>query len=58
MSNDKVFQQDLNDQANPQGTVFIIHLLFDEKCALPVKETMQSIMDKHLGEAYCFAYEC
>lgn len=57
MSNDKVFQQDLKDQANPQGTVFIIHLLFDEKCVLPDKETMQSIMDKHLGEAYCFAYD-
>ena len=57
MSNDKVFQQDLNNQANPPGTVFIVHLLFDEKCALPDKETMQSIMDKHLGEAYCFAYD-
>ena len=57
MSNDKVFQQDLNNQANPPGTVFIMHLLFDEKCVLPDKETMQSIMEKHLGEAYCFAYD-
>lgn len=57
MSNDKVFQQDLKNQANPPGTVFIMHILFNERCNLPEKETMQSIMEKHLGETYCFSYD-
>ena len=57
MSNDKVFQQDLKNQANPPGTVFIMHILFHERCNLPEKETMQSIMEKHLGETYCFSYD-
>jgi len=57
MSNDKVFQQDLKNQANPPGTVFIMHILFTERCNLPEKETMQSIMEKHLGETYCFSYD-
>ena len=57
MSNDKVFQQDLKNQVNPPGTVFIMHILFNERCNLPEKETMQSIMEKHLGETYCFSYD-
>ena len=57
MSNDKVFQQDLKNQANPPGTVFIMHILFNERRNLPEKETMQSIMEKHLGETYCFSYD-
>ena len=57
MSNDKVFQQDLKNQENPPGTVFIMHILFNERCNLPEKETMQSIMEKHLGETYCFSYD-
>lgn len=57
MSNEKVFQQDINNQGNPSGAVFIIHLLFDERCNLPDKEKIQRIMEKHLGETNCFAYD-
>lgn len=57
MGNDNVLKQDLKNRANPPGIVFIMHLLFEEKCNLPDKELIQSVMEKHLGEVYCFSYD-
>lgn len=55
--NDKVFNQDLNDTANHPGMIFMIHLLMDEKCGMPDKQTMQNVMNKHLGEIDCFCHD-
>lgn len=52
----KPFQQDLSKKEQP-GSVFIIHLLMKEKCAMPSRERMMSVMEKHLGEVECFGYD-
>ena len=53
---DDVLQQDLKGKEVQPGMVFLIHLLMEEKCELPDKETMCEIMNKHLGETDCYAY--
>lgn len=52
----KSLNQDLSQKEQP-GSVFIIHLLMKEKCAMPHKEKMLSVMEKHLGETACFCYD-
>ena len=54
---DKVLQQDLNQKDNHPGMVLAIHLLMEEKCELPDKEHINSIMSKHLGEIDFFTGE-
>ena len=46
---DKVLEQNLEEKARP-GAVFVMQLLFEEPCQMPEKETMLSIMEKHLTE--------
>ena len=53
---DNVLQQDLKNKENHPGMVFLIHLLMEEKCEMPDKETMCAIMNKHLGDIDCYAY--
>lgn len=55
---DTKLKQDLSEAQAMQavGAVFIMHLLFEEKCEMPDKELMCSIMDKHVGENDCFGY--
>lgn len=59
MSEDKVFQQDLNGE-NESSSVFVMQLLMKEKCSMPEKEYMTSVMEKHLGTVENFSYsrEC
>lgn len=45
-----------NSLVQQMGTVFIMHLLFEEKCDMPAKELMCGSMDKHVGENECFGY--
>lgn len=51
-----VMQQDLDEKATP-GAIFMMQLLFEHPCSLPEKETMNSIMQKHVGEVDNFAYD-
>ena len=52
----KELKQDLNGTEQHPGMVFIMFLLMEEKCDMPDKNYMQSIMNKHLGETDCFAH--
>lgn len=51
-----VLQQDLSENVHP-GAVFTIQLLMREKCSMPEKEEMTSIMNRHLGDAECFCHD-
>jgi len=51
----KILEQDLTQKERP-GSIFVIHLLMKEKCEMPSKQTMTSIMEKHLGKVECFCY--
>ncbi|WP_405354238.1 DUF4261 domain-containing protein [Ruminococcus sp.] len=53
---EKIFQQNLNEKAPNPGTVFFVHLLFEEKCEMPQQSVMNEIMKKHLGKVDCFSY--
>lgn len=52
---EKVLQQDLS-QKEPDGNVFVIHLLMQDKCPVPEKQDVISIMEKHLGDIDCYSY--
>ena len=52
---ENVLQQDLNQKDNHPGMVLAIHLLMEEKCEIPDKEHINSIMEKHLGEIDFFS---
>ncbi len=54
----EVLQQDLNENDYfRQGAVFVMHLLMEEKCPMPDKETAIEVMRKHLGDIDCYAYD-
>lgn len=53
---ERVFQQDLNSDAEKPGMIFFIRLLMEEKCEMPDKQLMSEIMNKHLGDTDCFSY--
>lgn len=53
---EEVLQQDLNEKIRP-GAIFMMQLLFEEPCAMPEKESMLSIMEKHLGNLDNFSYD-
>lgn len=48
----KILQQDLSekDWRSRPGGLFMVQLLMREPCAMPDKEQMVSVMEKHLGE--------
>lgn len=54
---EKVFQQDLSNSEEKQGTVFVIYLLMEQMCEMPDKQFMSEVMTKHLGESECFCYD-
>ncbi len=56
MKNNNELKQDLNNEATAGGP-FIIHLLFDKPCSMPQRDTMNSIMQKHLGDVDNFSYD-
>ena len=41
----------------PMGSVFVIHLLMEEPCAMPDKDFVLSVMNKHLGDVESFTYD-
>jgi hypothetical protein len=51
-----ILQQDLNENVRP-GAIFVMQLLFEAPCAMPEKDTMNAIMEKHLGEVDNFSYD-
>ena len=58
MSN-QVFQQNLDDKKGHQpGGPYLIQMLFKEPVEMPDKEKMTAVMEKHIGSAECFCYEC
>ena len=57
MSN-QVFQQNLGDKKGPQpGGPYLIQMLFKEPVPMPDKETMTTVMEKHIGSVECFCYD-
>ncbi len=56
MKNDNQLKQDLNQEAIAGGP-FIIQLLFDKPCAMPQRDIMNQIMQKHLGDVENFSYD-
>lgn len=51
------FTQDLSQEGEQPGAVFIIKLLFKEKPEFPDKEAMTQVMAKHIGETECFWHD-
>lgn len=56
-SEEEMFQQDLNQMGERPGAVFVIQLLMREPAAMPEKEKMEQIMEKHLGPVECFCHD-
>ncbi|MDE7322361.1 MAG: DUF4261 domain-containing protein [Lachnospiraceae bacterium] len=52
---ENVFNQDLSQKENP-GYVFVMVLFMKEKCPMPDREKMTTIMQKHLGKVECFTH--
>ncbi|MDO5558588.1 MAG: DUF4261 domain-containing protein [Oscillospiraceae bacterium] len=48
-------KQDLSQKSQP-GSVFMMHLLFKNPVSMPDKNTMTSVMSKHLGDVDCFSF--
>ena len=53
MSNE-VFRQNLNEESPRPGGPFLIQLLFREPAAMPDRETMTTVMKRHIGPVECF----
>jgi len=55
---DNALKQDISKEQAIQavGAVFIMHLLFEERCEMPDRELMCGIMDRHMGANECFGY--
>lgn len=49
------FKQDLT-RKNDNNRVFIMHLLMEDKVAMPSEEDMVKIMSRYLGDVDCFFY--
>lgn len=54
---EKPLKQDLTQTQEQPGAVFIMHLFMREKCEMPAKETMASVMEKYLGEIDFFCHD-
>lgn len=54
--NEKILQQDLSKEEQP-GMIFMMQLLMKEKCEMPDKDMMTTVMQKHLGDVHCFAHD-
>lgn len=50
-------KQDSEQKYIGPDPVFIIHLLMEDKCVIPEKESMVKIMEKHLGDVQCNKFE-
>ena len=55
---DQVFQQNLEDKKSFQpGGPFMIQLLFREPAAMPGKDKMTAVIEKHVGKVECFCHD-
>ncbi len=54
LENDNQTQEQYEERP---GGPFLIHLFMEEPCAMPDKETMLTIMEKHLGDVDCFCHD-
>lgn len=52
---EKVFKQDLENYENA-GMIFMVRLLFEERCRMPMPDDMDEIMNKHLGNTKMLSY--
>ena len=50
----KDMEQEIEQKVPSTGSVFVIYLLMEEPCAMPDKDLMLSIMNKHLEDVDCF----
>lgn len=53
----ETLQQDRSQKEQHPGAVFVIQLLMKEPVAMPEKEKMEQIMEKHLGPVECFCHD-
>ena len=49
--------QDMEQKGVHMGSIFVIHLLMEEPCAMPDKDFALSILNKHLGDVESFSYD-
>ena len=57
MSGD-VFRQNLDDKKGSRpGGPCLVHLLFKEPAAMPDKDNMTAVMEKHIGAVECFCHD-
>ncbi len=53
---DDVFQQNQQEKQSPGGP-FLIQLLFRQPVALPDRNTMTGVMERHCGRVDCFCHD-
>lgn len=53
---EKVLKQDLSKK-DENDRVFIMHLLTKDKCEMPSREKMLSVMEKYFGDVECFCHD-
>lgn len=53
---DGVFKQNLHEKTTPGGP-FLIQLLFSQPEAMPDRDVMTSVMERHCGTVECFCYD-
>lgn len=51
------FRQDLHGESAAVGGPFLIQLLFKEPVAMPDKEKMIAVMERHTGRTECFCHD-
>ena len=52
-----IIKQNLECVMERPDAVFGIRMLMEDKCEMPDRETVQDVMDRHLGRSECFCYD-
>lgn len=52
-----IIRQNLECVTERPDAVFGIRMLMEDKCEMPDRETVQDVMDRHLGRSECFCYD-
>lgn len=52
-----IIKQNLECVTERPDAVFGIRMLMEDKCEMPDRETVQDVMDRHLGRSECFCYD-
>lgn len=53
----EVFQQNQNNEKGQSGGPYLIQMLFKKPVAMPSKEKMTAVMEKHVGAVACFSHD-